>query len=150
MAAKDTPMFLMHAGVVDSGCEVHIADETGFSGYEIKPTDDSRAGRGFRVADGKVIPNNGEAIRQFEVDGEEGQVHELLSSFQVATVSQPTKSVSVICDAGFDILLTKTEASVKDPASRRVVCTYPRSGWLCTGEMRLKNHLHQSFRRQGQ
>ena len=108
--------------------------------------DDSRAGRGSRVADGKVIPSKGEATLQFEVDGEEGQVHEMLSSFQLAKVSKPLRSVSLICDAGFDILLTKTEAFVKAPASGRVVCTYPRSGGMCTGEMRRKNPPHPSFR----
>ena len=56
MAAKDIPKFLMHTGVLESGCEVHIADGTDFPGYEMRPDNDSRAGRGFRVAGGKVIP----------------------------------------------------------------------------------------------
>ena len=62
MAPKDVPEFLLHSEVLDSGCEVHIADETGFLGYEVKPTEDSKSGRGSRVADGKVIPNKGGAI----------------------------------------------------------------------------------------
>ena len=57
MASKDVPQFLMHTEVLDSGCEVHVADETDFPGYEVHPADDSRAGRGFNVADGKSIPN---------------------------------------------------------------------------------------------
>ena len=76
MASKDIPMYLMHTEELDSGCGVHIADETDFPGYEVKPADDSRAGRGSRVADGKVIPNKGEANPQFEVGGEQGHVHE--------------------------------------------------------------------------
>ena len=90
MAAKDIPKSLMHTEVLDSECEVYIADETDFPGYEIRPTDESRAGRGFRVADGKVIPNKGEATPQFELDGEDGSVHELQSSFQFATVANPS------------------------------------------------------------
>jgi hypothetical protein len=150
MASKDIPEFLLHSEVLDSGCEVHIADETDFPGYEIRPTEDSKSGRGFRVADGKVIPNKGEAIPQFEVDGGNGQVHSVSSTFQVAKVSKPLRSVSMICDAGFDVLFTKTEARVRDPQSGHVVCTYQRSGGLYKGEMRLRNPLHPSFRRQGQ
>ena len=67
MASKDVPQFLMHTEVLDSGCEVHVADETDSPGYEVQPTDDSRAGRGFNVADGKSIPNKGEAVPQFEL-----------------------------------------------------------------------------------
>jgi len=149
MAANDVPEFLMHSEVLDSGCEVHIADESDFPGYEVKPTEDSRNNRGFRVADGKVIPNKGEATPQFEVDGLQGRVHALTSTFQVAKVSKPLRSVSMICDAGFDVLFTKTEAQVRDP-KEHVVCTYPRAGGLYKGEMRLRNPLHPSFRRQGQ
>ena len=149
MASNDVPEFLTHSEVLDSGCEVHIADETDFPGYEVKPTEDSRNNRGFRVADGKVIPNKGEANRQFEVDGLKGQVHALNSTFQVAKVSKPLRSVSMICDAGFDVLFTKTEALVRDPSSGHVVCVYPRAGGLYKGEMRLRNPLHPSFRRQG-
>ena len=150
MASKDVEKYLLHTEVLDSGCEVHIADERDLPGYEIKPSVDSRAGRGFKVADGAHIPNKGEASPQFEVDGEQGQVHELISSFQVARVSKPFRSVSMIADAGFDILFTKTHAVVKDPKSGRVICTYQRSGGLYLGEMRRENPLHPSFRRQGQ
>ena len=55
--------------------------------------------------------------------------------------------MSVICDAGFDVLFTSTEASVKDPKSGKTVCKYVRQGGLYTGEMRLKNPLHPSFGR---
>ena len=149
MAANDVPEFFTHSEVLDSVCEVHIADETDFPGYEVKPIEDSKNNRGFRVADGKVIPNKGEATPQFEVDGLQGRVHALTSTFQVAKVSKPLRSVSMICDAGFDVLFTKTEALVRDPQGH-VVCTYPRAGGLYKGEMRLRNPLHPSFRRQGQ
>ena len=149
MASKDVPEFLLHTEVLDSGCEVHIADETDFPGYHISPTEDSRNGRGFRVADGKVIPNKGEATPQFEVDGPEGQRHAITSTFQVANVSNPLRSVSMICDAGFDVLFTKTEASVRVPDTGQVVCTYSRSGGLYKGEMRLRNPMHPGFARQG-
>ena len=114
------------------------------------PTEDSRNGRGFRVADGKVIPNKGEATPQFEVDGPEGQLHAITSTFQVAKVSEPFRSVSIICDAGFDVLFTKTEASVRAPSIGKVVCTYERSGGLYKGDMRLRNPVHPGFARPGQ
>ena len=134
MASKDVGKYLLHTEVMDSGCEVHIADERDLPGYEIKHSVDSRAGRGFKVADGAHISNKGEASLQFEVDGEQGQVHELISSFQVAKVSKPFRSVSMIADAGFDILFTKTHAAVKGPKSGRSyvhtkdqeVCTWVR------------------------
>ena len=63
-------MYTMQTEVLDPGCEVHIPDDTDFPGYEVTPTDDSRAGRGSRVADGKAIPNKGEANLQLEVGGE--------------------------------------------------------------------------------
>ena len=62
MASKDVPESLLRSEVPDSGCEVHIADETDFTGYEIKQTEDSKSGRGPRVADGKVTPIKGEAF----------------------------------------------------------------------------------------
>ena len=89
MAANEIPEFLLHSEVLNSGCEVHIADETDFPGYEVKPIGDSRNNRGFRVADAKVIPNKGEATPQLEVDGIKGRVHALFSTFQVAKVSKP-------------------------------------------------------------
>ena len=51
--------------MLDSGCEVHVADGTDFPGYAVHATDDSRAGRGFNVADGKSTPNKGGAVPQF-------------------------------------------------------------------------------------
>jgi hypothetical protein len=150
MASKDVPQFLMYTEVLDSGCEVHVADETDFPGYEIQPTDDSRAGRGFNVADGKSIPNKGQAIPQFEVDGENGGKHDLKSTFQIAKVSKPLRSVSMICDAGFDVLFTSSGAAVRDPKSGKTVCQYVRQGGLYVSDMRLKNPMHPSFGRQGQ
>ena len=94
MASKDVPQSLLHTEVLDSGCEVHVADETDFPGYAIHATDDSRAGRGFNVADGKPIPNKGEAVPQFELDGENGEKHNLESRFQLAKVSKPFRSVN--------------------------------------------------------
>ena len=113
------------------------------------PTEGSRNGRGFRVADGEVIPNKGEATLQSEVDGPEGQRHAITSTFQVAKVSKPLRSVSMICDAGFDVLFTKTEASVRVPSTGKVVCTYERSGGLYKGDMRLRKPLHQGSARPG-
>ena len=52
MASEDVPMYFMRTEVLDSGCEIRIADETDFPGYEVIPTGDSRAGRDFRVAGG--------------------------------------------------------------------------------------------------
>ena len=101
--------------------------------YQIKPTHDSKSGRGFLVADGKVTPNKGEAIIPFEVDGGVGQVYSVSCTFQVAKVSTPLRSVSMICDAGFDVLFAKTEARVRDHQGGHVVCTCPRSGGLYTG-----------------
>ena len=149
MASNDAPEFLTHSDVLDSGCEVHIADETDFPGYDVKPTEDSRTNRGFRVADGKVIPNKCEADLRFEVDGLKGQVHALNSTFQVAKVSTPLRSVSMICDAGSDVLFTKTEALARDPQTGHVVSVYPRAGGLYKCEMRFITPLHPSFRRQG-
>ena len=102
------------------------------------------------MADGKSTPNNGEAVLQFELDGERGEKHNLESKFQIAKVSRPIRSVSVICDAGFDVLFTSTEASVRDHKSGKTVCKYLRQGGFYTNEMRLRNPLHPSFVRPGQ
>ena len=84
------------------------------------------------------------------MDGEHGEKHNLESKFQIAKVSKPLRSVSMICDAGFDVLFTSTEASVRDPKSGKTVCKYLRQGGLYTCEMRLRNPLHPSFGRPGQ
>ena len=96
------PQFLLHTEVLDSGCGVHVADETDFPGYEVHPTDDSRAGRGFNVADGKSIPNKGEAVPQFELDGERGEKHNLESKFQIAKVSKPAPQIMLTDLRGFE------------------------------------------------
>ncbi len=108
-------------------------DGTDFPGYKVEPTEDSKNNRGFRVAGGEVIPNNGEATPQFEVDGLKGQVHALTSTFQVAKVSKPLRSVSMICDAGFDVLFTKTGALVRDPQRGDVICADPERGGCAAG-----------------
>ncbi len=115
MASHDVPGFLLHTEVLDSGCKVHIADEMDFPGYGVKPTEDSRSGRGFRVADGEIIHNKDEAVPQSQVGGGNGQVHSVSSTFEAAKVPKTLRSVSVICDVGFGVLLTKTEARVRDP-----------------------------------
>ena len=62
MASKDVEKYILHTEVLDSGCEVHIADGRDLPGYEIKPSVDSRAGRGFKVADGAHIPTTAKRI----------------------------------------------------------------------------------------
>ena len=55
MAANGVPEFLLHSEVLDSGCEVHIANGTDFPGYEVKPAEDSRDSSGCSFKDhGKV------------------------------------------------------------------------------------------------
>ena len=81
------------------------------------------------MADGEVIPDKGEATLQFEVDGLKGQVHALTSTFQVAKVSKPLRSVSVICDAGFDVLFTKTGSLGPDPRGWSRDLHLPTGGW---------------------
>ncbi len=77
----------------------------------------------------KSYPQKGEATPQFEVDGPEGQRHATTSTFQVAKVSKTFRSVSMICDAGFDVLFTETEASVQVPSIGKVVCMHLREVW---------------------
>ena len=90
MASRDVPQFLLQTDVLDSGCEVHVAGGTDFPGYTVHATDDSRAGRGFNDADGKSIPNKGEAVPQFELGGENGETHNLESRFQLAKSQTPS------------------------------------------------------------
>ena len=150
IASHDVPESLPRTEVLDPGCEVHIADETDPPGYEIKPTEDSRSGRGFLLVDGKITPNKGGAVRQSQVVVGNGQMHPVSCTFQAAKVAKPIRSVSMICDAGFDVLFTKAEARVRDPQGGHVICTYPRAGALYKGDMRIRTPVHQSFRRQGQ
>ena len=84
------------------------------------------------------------------MDGEDGKKHNLESKFQIAKVSKPLRSVSMICGVGFDVLFTSTEASVKDPKSGKTVCKYLRQRGFYTCEMRFRNPLHPSFGRPGQ
>ena len=92
----------------------------------------------------------GEAVPQFELDGEQDEKHNPESKFQIAKVSKPFRSVSMICDAGFDVLFASAEAFVRDPKSGKTVCKYLRQGGLYTSEMRLRNPLHPSSGRPGQ
>ena len=67
-----------------------MADATDAPGYVVNPSPGSRAGQGWRTANGEIIPNKGEMI--LELESEDSKMS---SKFQVGSVSRPLWSLGV-------------------------------------------------------
>ena len=135
---------------LDSGAGEHVASSKDAPQYAVVASQGSRAGQHFIAANNQRIPNEGQmtlALRAESCGKKKGR--EIQSTFQVAKVSRPLWSVGRICDEGFDVRFTKTEALVLKPDGS-VVCRFERRGGVYIAKMSLRNPLYRKdFRRQG-
>ena len=119
---------------LDSGAAEHVADASDAPGYVVNPSPGSKAGQGWRTANGEIIPNKGEMILELEHENSK-----MSSKFQVGSVSRPLWSVGKLCDAGYKVVFDKDDATVIHKASNAPVTTFKRRNALYECDMRLRN-----------
>jgi hypothetical protein len=109
--------------VVDSGA-VHSVAPPGLFPGKVCPSPWSRAGRGYRAANGTGIKNLGQVDVPFAtVEG-----HRCKIPFQVAEVEQPLLSVAHLTSAGNVVELGHTAGCVKNLSTGRSIALERRGG----------------------
>ena len=119
---------------LDSGAAEHVADASDAPGYMVSPSPGSKAGQGWRTANGEIIPNKGEMILELEYENSK-----MSSKLQVGSVSRPLWSVGKLCDAGYKVVFDKDDATVIHKASNVPVTTFKRRNALYECDMKLRN-----------
>jgi hypothetical protein len=109
--------------VVDSGA-VHSVTPPGVFPGKVCPSPWSRAGRGYRAANGTGIKNLG----QLEVPFSTTEGHRCKIPFQVAEVEQPLLSVAHLTSAGNLVQLGHTDGSVVSLSTGRSIALERRGG----------------------
>ena len=136
---------------LDSGAGEHVASRSTAPKYPVAESAGSRAGQHFVAAGGARIPNEGQFKLRLRSGGPaKGEGKDIESTFQVAKVTRPLWSVGRICDEGFSINFTQTEAVVKDKLGK-AVCKFHRKGGLYLADLQLKSPADRSqdFTRRG-
>ena len=137
---------------LDSGAGEHVANRKVAADYDVEESAGSRAGQHFIAAGGARIPNEGQFTLEMRSGGlEKKKGRDIKSTFQVAKVTRPLWSVGRICDEGFEVKFTNTEAYVMTKEGKEV-CKFNRRGGLYIAELCLKNPKKASqvgFQRQG-
>ncbi len=109
--------------VVDSGA-VHCVAPPGLFPGKVVPSPWSRAGRGYRAANGTGIKNLG----QVEVPFATAEGHRCKIPFQVAEVEQALLSVSHLTSAGNLVQLGDTDGNVVNLKTGRAIALERRGG----------------------
>jgi hypothetical protein len=109
--------------VVDSGA-VHSVAPPGIFPGKVCPSPWSRAGRGYRAANGTGIKNLG----QVDVPFATAEGHRCKIPFQVAEVEQPLLSVSHLTSAGNLVQLGDTDGNVVNLKTGRSIALERRGG----------------------
>ena len=134
---------------LDSGAGEHVASRSTAADYPIEESAGSRAGQHFIAAGGARIPNEGQftlALRSGDLEKKKGR--DIKTTFQVAKVTRPLWSVGRICDEGFEVKFTNSEAHVLTKEGKEV-CRFRRKGGLYVAELHLKSASQAGFQRRG-
>ena len=143
------PWFRLHSGVLDSGCGVHIADGIDFL------VCDQTYGRRHVWTEFPLCWWQGHPGQWRGPPAVCSRWHQRRGAGRLLYLPgregvKSRRPVSMICSAGVDVMFMTAGALVRDPEGGHVVYTYPRSGGLYNGGMRLRRPLHPSLGRQGQ
>ena len=109
--------------VVDSGA-VHSVTPPGLFPGKVVPSPWSRAGRGYRAANGTAIKNLG----QIDVPFATAEGHRCKMALQVAEVEQPLLSVSQLTSAGNFVQLGDSDGKVVNLITGRSIALERRGG----------------------
>ena len=128
---------------VDSGCIEHVAPPEIAPGVETTPSELSKAGMCYSVANGEDIPNVGQ--KTFEAVTEGGQSGVMTT--QLAEVTRPLMSVGQTCDNGNLVIFHKRGGFILNLESRaltpfdRVAGNYEIAYWVRNGENKEPNKM---------
>jgi hypothetical protein len=130
--------------VVDSGA-VHSVAPPGLFPGRMVPSPWSRAGRGYRAANGTGIKNLGQvSVRFATVEGDKCSI-----PFQVAEVDQPLLSVAHLTAAGNRVELGHTDGRIVNTISGRSIALERRGGVYIMKMFLADAAAPAPFRRQG-
>ena len=129
--------------VVDSGAVDSVTPPSLFPGL-VSPSPWSRAGRGYRAANGTKIKNLG----QVQVPFGTAEGHKCQIQFQVAEVEQPLLSVAHLTSAGNRVELGHTSGRVVNIKTGRAIALERRGGVYIL-KMFIPDAAPLPFRRQG-
>jgi len=129
--------------VIDSGAVHSVTPPKVFPG-RVDASPWSRAGRGYRAANGTRIANRG----QMQVPFGTAEGHRCKIPFQVADVEQPLISVAHLTAAGNRVELGDTDGRVLNVLSGRTIGLQRRGG-VYIMKMFIADPEPQPFRRQG-
>jgi len=130
--------------VVDSGAVHSVTPPSVFPG-PVTPSPWSRAGRGYRAANGTGIKNLG----QVKVPFGTAEGHKCLIPFQVAEVEQPLLSVAHLAAAGNRVELGHTDGRVVNLHTGREIALERRGGVYILKMFIPDAAVQLPFRRQG-
>ena len=102
--------------LVDSGASETVVPPQAVSSVEVVPSDASRRGVMYEVANGSRIPNLGE--KSFRASTEAGQLRDLTA--QVAETNRPLMSVSRLVAAGNTVVFSPSESFIQDEAGGKI------------------------------
>jgi hypothetical protein len=123
---------------------VHSVTPPGCFPGPVVPSPWSRAGRGYRAANGTGIKNLG----QIQVPFSTGEGHRCAIPFQVAEVEQPLLSVAHLTAAGNICELGHTDGRIVNIATGRTIALERRGG-VYIMKMFIPDAAPLPFRRQG-
>jgi hypothetical protein len=130
--------------VVDSGAVHSVTPPLKFPG-PMTPSPWSRAGRGYRAANGTGIKNLG----QVRVDFGTNEGHKCQIPFQVAEVEQPLLSVAHLTAAGNRVELGADDGRIVNLSTGRTIALEKRGGVYLLKMFILDGEAPLPFRRQG-
>jgi hypothetical protein len=130
--------------VVDSGAVHSVTPPSLFPG-RVCPSPWSRAGRGYRAANGTGIKNLG----QVQVPFGTAEGHKCQIPFQVAEVEQPLLSVAHLTAAGNRVELGHTDGRVVNLSTGRTIALERRGGVYILKMFIADGAAPLPFRRQG-
>ncbi len=134
----------MVEAVVDAGA-VHSVAPPGFFPGRTVPSPWSKAGRGYRAANGTGIKNLGQiAVRFATAEGDKCSI-----PFQVAEVDQPLLSVARLTAAGNRVELGHADGRIVNTTSGRSIALERRGGVYIMKMFLADPVVPAPFRRQG-
>ena len=115
---------------LDSGCCDHIVDMADIPGYAcvLAPSPGSKRNQKIVVGNGGRVKNQGQVDLRMSTKGDTAS-SDLHSVFQVAEITRPLMSVSLITDLGLHCIFDDKKAEVMNDKGE-ILCAFERKGGL--------------------
>ena len=96
------------------------------------------------TAGGGKINNHGEALLGLVATDTTGQGHAVKADFQIAGVTRPRWSVSLVLDSGLQVTFAVKSVSIPNQHGVKV-CHFERKHGLHIATLQLENPAHEGF-----